>query len=78
LRDKPAYAEAARRAIQFVSRTQQLKAENPGIRGGIAGSTPIYGHYERFTYPNWATKFYIDALLTLHTLQNGMHLRYAG
>lgn len=78
LRNKPAYAEAAKRAIMFVGRTQQLKAENPGIRGGIAGSTPIYGRYERFTYPNWAAKFYVDALLTIHALQSDTHLQYAG
>ena len=78
LQDKPDYAEGARRTIMFVSRTQQLKAQTPGIRGGIAGSTPIYGRYERFTYPNWATKFYIDALLTLYTLQDSVRLRYMG
>ncbi len=75
---KSAYAEGAKRAIMFVGRTQNLKAGNPGIRGGIAGSAPIYGRYERFSYPNWATKFYVDALLTLHVIQNGGYLRYVG
>jgi uncharacterized protein YyaL (SSP411 family) len=78
LRGKPAYAEGAKRAIRFVSRTQQLKVDNPGIRGGIAGSTPIYGRYERFTYPNWATKFYVDALLALHAMHNDVQLMYVG
>ena len=78
LRDNPAYAEGAERAILFVSRTQKLRAANPGVRGGIAGSAPIYGRYERFTYPNWAAKFYADALLTLQVTENGGCLTYVG
>jgi hypothetical protein len=78
LRGNPAYAEGAQRAITHVSRTQQLTAADPGIRGGIAGSEPIFGRYERFKYPNWAAKFYVDALLTWHAVKNGRHLTYAG
>jgi len=78
LRDNPAYAEGAETAILFVSRTQKLKAANPGVRGGIAGSAPFYGSYERFTYPNWAAKFYADALLTLQVTENGGGLTYVG
>jgi uncharacterized protein YyaL (SSP411 family) len=74
----PAYTEGAKRAIRFVSRTQKLKAVNPGVRGGIAGSAPFYGRYERFTYPNWAAKFYVDALLTLRVIENGGGLTYVG
>jgi hypothetical protein len=77
-RGNPAYAEGAQRAIMFVSRTQNLRAANSGVRGGIAGSTPFYGRYERFVYPNWAAKFYIDALLTLRATQQGECLTYAG
>ncbi|MBC8072612.1 MAG: hypothetical protein IAG13_30100, partial [Deltaproteobacteria bacterium] len=32
-------------------------------RGAIKGSHPIWGGYSPFTYPNWATKFFVDALL---------------
>ncbi len=78
LRGDPAYAEAAERAILYVSHTQKLRASNLGVRGGIPGSSPIYGRYERFAYPNWATKFYIDALLTLLAMENGKGLSYAG
>ena len=48
------------------------------VRGGIAGSAPFYGRYERFTYPNWAAKFYVDALLTLQVMENGGCLTYMG
>ncbi len=33
------------------------------MRGGIAGSAPIWGDYSRFEYPNWAAKFFADALM---------------
>ena len=78
LRRDSAYAEGAERAIAFVSRTQNLRSANSGVRGGIAGSAPIYGRYERFAYPNWAAKFYVDALLTLQAMRNGRGLTYAG
>jgi uncharacterized protein YyaL (SSP411 family) len=78
LRNNSIYTEGAKRAILFVNRTQRLNAANPGVRGGIAGSAPLYGRYERFTYPNWAAKFYVDALLTLQVMQNGGRLIYMG
>jgi hypothetical protein len=31
-------------------------------KGGIPGSTPLWGPYLRFRYPNWSVKFYLDAL----------------
>jgi len=69
-----AYYVAAKKIITFVARTQNLKTSNPNIRGAIAGSHPIYGRYERFKYPNWAAKFFIDALLTLDKVENGDNL----
>lgn len=62
------YLDAARKAIAFVASTQNLSSSNPNIRGAIAGSYPIYGRYERLKYPNWAAKFFIDALLALQEL----------
>jgi uncharacterized protein YyaL (SSP411 family) len=59
------YLDAARKAMAFVSATQDLQTPNANIRGAIAGSFPFYGRYERFQYPNWAAKFFIDALLAL-------------
>lgn len=65
------YYAAAQKAIAFVASTQNLKISNPNIRGAIAGSHPTYGRYERFKYPNWAAKFFVDALLTLDMVENG-------
>jgi len=60
-----AYYSAAKKAIAFVGRTQNLKTSDLNVRGAIAGSWPIFGRYERFKYPNWAAKFFSDALLVL-------------
>lgn len=38
-----------------------------GIRGGIAGSKPLWGPYQRFRWLNWAAKFYLDAALAYHS-----------
>jgi uncharacterized protein YyaL (SSP411 family) len=69
--DDQTYRVAARKAITFVAQTQNLKTAAPNIRGAIAGSYPIYGRYERFKYPNWAAKFFIDALLALDRMETG-------
>jgi len=63
------YLDGARKAITFVAATQDLRTSNANIRGAIAGSYPIYGRYERFKYPNWAAKFFIDALLALQEVE---------
>ena len=62
----------------FVSRTQKLRAAHPGVRGGITGSAPFYCRYERFKYPNWTAKFYVDVLLALRVIENGRCLTYVG
>jgi hypothetical protein len=57
------YLEAARRMNRFVMTTQDLKSRDPGVCGGIKGSYPIWGAYSPYEYPNWAAKFFVDALL---------------
>ena len=53
----------ARAAIRYLKTTQRLDHPAPEVRGGIAGSAPIWGGYSRFEYPNWAAKFFADALI---------------
>lgn len=60
------YRNAARSAIEFVKRSQNLKHKNPGIRGGVKGSLPFDGEYGRFLLLNWAAKFFCDALLLIN------------
>ena len=42
---------------------QNTKSKFKEIRGAIKGSHPIYGRYAPLQYPNWATKFFADALM---------------
>jgi hypothetical protein len=59
----PGYLDAAKRALGFVMRHQDLATSNLDLRGAIKGSQPIWGRYAPFSYPNWAAKFFIDAML---------------
>lgn len=57
------FLKHAASAIRFTAATQDLRADEPGVRGGIKGSHPIDGDYMTGRYPNWAAKFFMDALL---------------
>jgi hypothetical protein len=57
------YLSASRKALEFVCKTQDLDTSNPNVYGGISGSYPVYGKYERLKYPEWAAKFFISAIL---------------
>jgi hypothetical protein len=50
-------------AIDCVKSSQRLADPADEVRGGIAGSWPIWGAYSRFEFPNWAAKFFADALM---------------
>jgi hypothetical protein len=41
----------------------QMRIDWPPVRGALAGSLPIYGRYAPLQYPNWATKFLVDAVM---------------
>ncbi len=56
------YMHAGLRSNTFVRKTQDLRTSGPH-RGAIKGSWPCYGGYERLSYPNWAAKFFADALM---------------
>jgi hypothetical protein len=47
----------------FLLQVQVDTSTLPSIDGTLTGSTPIWGRYEAFCSPNWATKYLIDALL---------------
>lgn len=49
------------RQLVWLQRADDCSIE--AIRGAISGSFPIWGKYEPFSYPNWATKYFVDALL---------------
>lgn len=49
------------RQLVWVQRADDCSID--AVRGAISGSFPIWGKYEPFSYPNWATKYFVDALL---------------
>ncbi|HEX6808106.1 MAG TPA: formyltransferase family protein [Gemmatimonadaceae bacterium] len=59
----PALVDAALRAIDLVKGAQMMRSSDPGLRGGVAGSDPMWGKYIELAVPNWAVKFFLDALL---------------
>ncbi len=64
--DDAAWFEPARRANRFNMAIQDLDSADAAVRGGIKGSHPIDGGYMRYRYPNWAAKFFMDALMLEH------------
>ncbi|MEP7368298.1 MAG: hypothetical protein ABI662_01500 [Dermatophilaceae bacterium] len=57
------YQVAAGRALRFVKNHHRVVDANPDVQGAVAGSFPIWGRYAPLSYPNWAAKFFVDALL---------------
>ena len=60
--ERPGYRSAVIRALDFVMATQDLESVDPAVRGAIKGSHPVWGRYASMSFPNWATKFFVDAL----------------
>ena len=63
------YFDAAQKANRFLVGTQERSAIPKGIRGAIKGSHPIHGNYLAYVYPNWAAKFFVDALMLEHKIR---------
>ena len=57
------FREAALRTNGFLKSLQDCSTSNPHVRGAVKGSHPLWGRYLFGTYPNWAAKFFMDALL---------------
>jgi hypothetical protein len=63
LRGVESYAAAAGRLVGFLKAVQRTTTGNAGIDGALAGAYPIMGDYMTGGYPNWATKYLLDALM---------------
>lgn len=61
----PRFLSAAIKAVGFVAERQARGLVSRQVRGAIAGSSPPFGRYMTFRYPNWAAKFFVDAALDL-------------
>lgn len=58
------YLTAAQRMISLLIFIQSRGfIETEDTLGAIPGSFPLWGRYEPFAFPNWATKFFCDALM---------------
>ena len=58
------YRSAAQRMVnQLVFLQERSFQEAWDTTGALTGSFPIWGRYEKFAFPNWATKYLTDALL---------------
>ncbi len=55
--------------LRFLKRTQNRHGREPGVRGGIKGSWPVGGDYGAYEVLNWATKFFVDALMRHEAVQ---------
>jgi hypothetical protein len=62
------YSTAAQQALNFVASTQRLDDQWSPVQGAVAGSWPVWGHYLRWRFPNWAVKFFLDALMLAEEL----------
>jgi len=59
-----AYLQAAQRMTSLLIFIQTRGfTETADTHGAIPGSFPIWGRYEPFAFPNWAAKFFCDALM---------------
>ncbi len=60
---EPAYRAQADRLLNYLKALQVAQSADLGMVGAIAGSFPFFGGYMRAGYPNWATKYFLDALM---------------
>jgi uncharacterized protein YyaL (SSP411 family) len=58
------YRAAADRLTDFLKGLQALDAPDENVNGALAGSFPLFGDYMRGGFPNWATKYLLDALMS--------------
>lgn len=58
------YEDAVISMVSWLKAVQSLSANGPTEgRGAITGTFPLWGRYEKFAFPNWAQKYFADALL---------------
>lgn len=57
------FVNAALKALDLVKRAQPVGIRHPDVAGAIPGSDPLWGGYLYCALPNWAAKFFVDALL---------------
>ena len=66
------WLEPVEPVLRFLKSTQNRTSRNPGVRGGIKGSFPLGAEYGSYQILNWATKFFMDALMRDERRQAGV------
>jgi hypothetical protein len=61
--DNAVYRAAGDRLLNLLKGLQTLDSAMPGVNGALPGSFPVLGAYMYLGYPNWATKYLLDALM---------------
>lgn len=64
------YESWARVILNSLKDLQVIDSKNNVIDGGVAGSYPIYQGYMRNSFPNWAAKFFADALIMQNKIED--------
>jgi uncharacterized protein YyaL (SSP411 family) len=57
------YREAMQRATRYLMQRHDIDNSDPRLRGGVPGSWPVWGEYGRLRILNWATNFFVEALV---------------
>ena len=71
------YASYGDIIVSALKKTQLISSKNneQNIAGAISGSYPIYVGYCPNSFPNWATKFFADALLMKNNYKNNLQIK---
>ena len=72
------FLNSALKLLDRLKATQSLTSSNPGVRGGIKGSQPIWGRYHRLSFVNWGAKFLADALMAEIEAVDALEQRVVG
>ncbi len=57
------YFDAGELLVNYLKPLQLLNSRNDALNGALPGSFPLFGGYMTAGYPNWATKYLLDALM---------------
>jgi hypothetical protein len=57
------YLQAMQRATRYLMQRHDIDNSDPRLRGGVPGSWPVWGDYGRLRILNWATNFFVEALV---------------
>ncbi len=66
------YLEAASRILNYLKALQETDSADRAVNGAIGGSFPLAGEYMTAGYPNWATKYLLDALMLQYRLSEAL------